>query len=248
MDPNNLLELLECPVCMNYILPPIKQCQNGHLFCQPCGNKMKQCPICRIIITNNRNRAMETVARSIDFPCKFRHFGCKKKVKYDEKLQHDKSCAFNPCYPCVVAKCNWRGPCHDVPHHFESQHKIITNHSEGAILFPVKGIENCQGCDQWMMSASRHGRCFVLVLSGLPPDKFIVLVFLVGNQQESESYRWALEVGGSKSVKMENMKPTSILDFKNLSVSGKNDFTFSRSDATLLIWSNLNQFELCKES
>lgn len=34
---SDLASLFECPVCFDYVLPPILQCQSGHLVgCTPC--------------------------------------------------------------------------------------------------------------------------------------------------------------------------------------------------------------------
>lgn len=42
-----LASLFECPVCFDYVLPPILQCQNGHLVCSTCRQKLTCCPTCR---------------------------------------------------------------------------------------------------------------------------------------------------------------------------------------------------------
>ena len=52
----------ECPICLEYMRPPMKivQCHNGHLVCEGCS-KMKEietCPTCREEFTG-RATAME---------------------------------------------------------------------------------------------------------------------------------------------------------------------------------------------
>ncbi|KAG7161122.1 E3 ubiquitin-protein ligase Siah1-like [Homarus americanus] len=42
-----LASLFECPVCFDYVLPPILQCQSGHLVCANCRPKLTCCPTCR---------------------------------------------------------------------------------------------------------------------------------------------------------------------------------------------------------
>ena len=44
---NDLATLFECPVCFDYALPPIMQCQSGHIVCSNCRPKLPQCPTCR---------------------------------------------------------------------------------------------------------------------------------------------------------------------------------------------------------
>lgn len=43
----DLASLFECPVCFDYVLPPILQCQSGHLVCSNCRPKLSCCPTCR---------------------------------------------------------------------------------------------------------------------------------------------------------------------------------------------------------
>ena len=43
----DLASLFECPVCFDYVLPPIIQCQSGHLVCANCRPKLTCCPTCR---------------------------------------------------------------------------------------------------------------------------------------------------------------------------------------------------------
>lgn len=56
-----LIGLLECPVCMEYMGPPIHQCRRGHLVCFACKPKLPNCPTCRSRFTDSRNLAMEKV-------------------------------------------------------------------------------------------------------------------------------------------------------------------------------------------
>ena len=61
--PDDLKQNLECPVCTRISLPPIMQCRNGHVTCNPCRLKVfisifnvhkfifvlkvQSCPMCR---------------------------------------------------------------------------------------------------------------------------------------------------------------------------------------------------------
>lgn len=68
---SELTALFECPVCFDYVLPPILQCQAGHLVCNQCRQKLSCCPTCRGPLTPSiRNLAMEKVASTLPFPCK----------------------------------------------------------------------------------------------------------------------------------------------------------------------------------
>jgi len=64
----DLASLFECPVCFDYVLPPILQCHAGHLVCSSCRPKLTSCPTCRGPLGGNiRNLAMEKVASTVMF-------------------------------------------------------------------------------------------------------------------------------------------------------------------------------------
>ncbi len=90
--PNNpgssdLASLFECPVCFDYVLPPILQCHAGHLVCSNCRPKLTCCPTCRGQLGGNiRNLAMEKVASTVMFPCKYSSGGCIISLLHTEKV------------------------------------------------------------------------------------------------------------------------------------------------------------------
>lgn len=47
LDMRSILYLLECPICLNYALPPVMQCSNGHVVCKKCHDKLENCHSCR---------------------------------------------------------------------------------------------------------------------------------------------------------------------------------------------------------
>lgn len=80
-----LTALFECPVCFDYVLPPILQCQAGHLVCNQCRQKLSCCPTCRGPLTPSiRNLAMEKVASTLPFPCKVRKYRDAWNPKYGD--------------------------------------------------------------------------------------------------------------------------------------------------------------------
>jgi E3 ubiquitin-protein ligase SIAH1 len=91
-----LVNLFECPVCFDYALPPILQCQSGHIVCSQCRQKLSSCPTCRGPLGNIRNLGMEKVADTIVFPCKYQTNGCLLSLMHKHKLEHEDSCDFRP--------------------------------------------------------------------------------------------------------------------------------------------------------
>ena len=59
---------------------------------------------------NIRNLAMEKVASTVMFPCKYSSGGCTVSLLHTEKVDHEETCEFRPySCPCPGASCKWQG-------------------------------------------------------------------------------------------------------------------------------------------
>jgi hypothetical protein len=56
---------LECPVCLDYMEPPITMCSSGHSVCRACKPRLFCCPTCRQPLLGIRNFALESLAREL---------------------------------------------------------------------------------------------------------------------------------------------------------------------------------------
>ncbi|KAJ4428552.1 hypothetical protein ANN_24596, partial [Periplaneta americana] len=117
-----LIGLLECPVCMDYMGPPINQCRRGHLVCSSCKPKLPSCPTCRSRFTESRNLAMEKVADKLYYPCKNAHMGCIDTLRLRDKDEHEANCVFRS-YRCImVPPCDWKGQHEEILPHTIATH------------------------------------------------------------------------------------------------------------------------------
>ena len=57
-----LAQLFECPVCFDYVLPPIMQCNSGHLVCQNCQPKLTVSNRCTNHAKNNETSTVQRAA------------------------------------------------------------------------------------------------------------------------------------------------------------------------------------------
>merc|ERR1719232_2358226 len=162
---SELAALFECPVCFDYVLPPILQCHAGHLVCSNCRPKLTCCPTCRGSLGNNiRNLAMEKVASTVMFPCKYSSGGCMVTLLHTEKIEHEETCEFRPySCPCPGAGCKWQGSLEQVMAHLMQVHKSITTLQGEDIVFLATDI-NLPGAVDWVMMQSCFGHHFMLVL------------------------------------------------------------------------------------
>jgi len=109
---SSITSLLECPVCLELILPPIFQCANGHLICGDCKTDLPShlCPTCRIPLCNTRNLCMEKIVETLSIPCKYAPEGCTEQLPYLHKSDHENICPHRPfeC-PFRIIGCKWEG-------------------------------------------------------------------------------------------------------------------------------------------
>jgi E3 ubiquitin-protein ligase SIAH1 len=105
----DVLSALECPVCVEYMLPPIEFCKNGHNICPNCRVNLQECPTCRQPFVNTRNLALENLTKRVKYPCTNRKFGCKETHPVDLIKVHEHTCPY-AAYTCPFMKekqCPW---------------------------------------------------------------------------------------------------------------------------------------------
>lgn len=196
-------DLLECPVCMNLMYPPINQCPNGHTVCSHCKPRVQNsCPTCRYELGNIRCLALERVAESLELPCRYKNMGCHDIFPYYNKLKHETNCRFRPfnC-PYAGSECSVTG---DIPFlvlHLKEDHRVDMHDGCSFNHRYVKSnpheIENAT----WMLTIFNcFGRQFCLhfeaFILGMAPVYMAFLRFM-GDDHDAKKFRYSLEVGGS---------------------------------------------------
>ncbi|XP_074042267.1 uncharacterized protein [Leptinotarsa decemlineata] len=111
-----MLHFFECPVCKNFMKPPIYQCQSGHSVCNLCRPRLEKCPTCRAIFGNTRNYSLEGLTTGIRYPCIFHDSGCMEISSVSDILKHESECPFKP-YNCPFKDCSSTG-----------NHEVILDH------------------------------------------------------------------------------------------------------------------------
>jgi len=120
---SNINSTLECPICMNYLSPPVIQCCNGHSICGKCSSMTEKCPECRIKLNQaNRNLTLEKILEGIQLKCQFEE--CQVVTSLAKRSQHMDECPFNPYLQCVIEQCQWVGKEEDLLNHLKRTHCI----------------------------------------------------------------------------------------------------------------------------
>lgn len=94
---------VQCPVCKEIPSGAVSQCQNLHLFCEPCLDVILKlpkasCPACRLDFKKfapKRNLLAETVINALTIQCP--HQNCAEMVSAKRLASHrDEECPFRP--------------------------------------------------------------------------------------------------------------------------------------------------------
>ncbi|XP_026729422.1 uncharacterized protein LOC113495044 isoform X2 [Trichoplusia ni] len=223
----SLLRLLECPVCLEWMEPPISQCRRGHLVCSRCRARLASCPVCRTTFSSVRNRAMEGVAEMLRYPC--RH-GCGREVRLRRRGPHEASCAARR-YHCPAPPCA-RHPAlqhHELALHFQCKHlpilKIGRKHK-----FSMK--VNTEQHDNWVIMALDeyfHLRVDVDIRTW----GVIVYVAFIGPKRRAKNYTYEVLVQGQHNARsLKYSRAThSDLESSSLNVSRQDCFHLTLDQA-----------------
>ncbi|XP_043730326.1 E3 ubiquitin-protein ligase SIAH2 [Cervus elaphus] len=235
---HELTSLFECPVCFDYVLPPILQCQAGHLVCNQCRQKLSCCPTCRGALTPSiRNLAMEKVASAVLFPCKYATTGCSLTLHHTEKPEHEDICEYRPySCPCPGASCKWQGSLEAVMSHLMHAHKSITTLQGEDIVFLATDI-NLPGAVDWVMMQSCFGHHFMLVLEKQEKyeghQQFFAIVLLIGTRKQAENFAYRLELNGNRRRLTWEATPRSIHDGVSAAIMNSDCLVFDTAIAHL---------------
>jgi len=119
-----LLKDLECPVCMEYMVPPIKLCTNGHNICNRCRQTVQFCPTCRTKFSEVRCLALENIARRQKYPCLNKEGGCLELLSIENIAEHQALCVYGKikCPFKIKCYCSWNGFKIDLKEHAKTAH------------------------------------------------------------------------------------------------------------------------------
>jgi hypothetical protein len=142
-----IVNLFECPVCFNYMVPPVFQCKNAHNVCSQCKLKLTKCPCCNEVLLDSRNVFVERIAEQLQYPCMNLEGGCFEKHPAHDILKHHKVCPYRmyECLPGKADNCRWMGRNCDILTHTRETHAdkcwmVGSNHVE----YPFNVFDGCE--------------------------------------------------------------------------------------------------------
>ena len=193
---------LECPVCLR--IPrelPLPSCPSGHIVCQPCKTRVKNCPTCRQPMPDNMtNSLVGGLLEQLEFKCKYNNEGCQVKMRLKDIQGHEKKCP-EGTIKCPDSACGSDVKLKDMNEHFLTAHP--TPHS---ISFRLHDQSNKYMSQGLLVTAFEKNVSVQFNYS--PPDECYALSFLLSTTDaEAAKYRVNLRIkDNDKAIIMKGLR------------------------------------------
>ncbi|XP_044264424.1 E3 ubiquitin-protein ligase sina-like [Tribolium madens] len=184
---DELLVELECPICTNYMSPPIRQCATGHSVCDACRKKLPKCALCQGNFTECRNHSLEALAVKMRYPCINKVSGCTAKLTYTERETHELRCALKG-FKCAMEKCTWVGRLEDLAAHWASKKMSSKPYHKSNVCHTKMKSES-----YYVNMVNAYDRLFWFKCK-LTKNKLYWAVQYIGNAAEAEGYYYEIEI------------------------------------------------------
>ena len=210
-------EELECPVC--FMVPksgPIYQCEVGHIHCNKCHPKLRECPICRGPIGNTRSLMTEKIIAKLPIKCSFIEHGCQEDEKLPKDiLLHEKSCEFR-LVKCLISRCKEDISVSDFVNHFTRKHQCKiqeANQCYSCVRVPKTSLQDVTGkrlgfqSIPWFIKAPPSQK-FAIYIRGDKCGHISFYLFIIGSQCDIDDgeYKCKFEIKNHHSLRVSNQK------------------------------------------
>ncbi|KAK6128756.1 hypothetical protein DH2020_037511 [Rehmannia glutinosa] len=195
-------DVLDCPICLEPLSPPVYQCENGHIACASCSIKMRnKCASCCMPIGYNRCRAIEKVLESVRISCRNKQHGCKESLNYSRKLNHEKACNYAPC-SCPHLDCTYVGMPKSLYTHFATKHPYSSNKFHFTYAFSISLDNNKKHV---FLQEKDESTLFILNRSIEPVGSFVNVVCIASASSKREFLYDVSATDGVSSIKLKTV-------------------------------------------
>ncbi|XP_065336755.1 E3 ubiquitin-protein ligase Siah2-like [Cloeon dipterum] len=219
--------MIKCPVCFDYILPPIFQCENGHVVCQIC--RTRRCPTCQVPIENGIYATKEVLSETLGCPCQFRDNGCHLSLNHAEEDKHENQCPFIQIN-CPGVHCEWKGLLRQTLLHLLEVHKVAYHKSSTDIVIEANEVTKSSGAFEWLMAQHCHGRDFLVVVRRLNEQQYVAYVLFIGTKKEAGQFFYRLNLCSEQQKAAFQAATRSVAEGINAPTDHKDCFFFSQED------------------
>jgi E3 ubiquitin-protein ligase SIAH1 len=194
-----MLSDLKCPVCMQYMVPPIRLCKNGHNTCSKCRERVTCCPTCRAKFLETRNVALENMARRLKYPCANRQRGCLDRFSIEHIAEHQAVCVYGKieCPFHLLKMCSWNGLKNDLTEHAKEAHpKYVWEGSSFNIIIQYLTFTSLSVS---MVILSYFGELFTYYRK-IKDGRLYCVVQLIGTSIEASKYKCEFTLRAANGV------------------------------------------------
>ena len=191
-----LLSVMKCPVCNEYMVPPITLCVNGHNVCGICKPKLDVCPTCRDLFLGVKNEALEKLAREVKYPCSYQKFGCKEVLALYMLVEHQSKCPNGQLtcpaakHPLYVQSCDWIGNYKEVKNHLVEKHLEMCVDYGVVESRTIHAFSNLCGFDKFVFV---YDEVFFRTVS-MMNDMLCVAVQYIGQPENAAKYQYRVKL------------------------------------------------------
>ncbi|ODM94886.1 E3 ubiquitin-protein ligase Siah1 [Orchesella cincta] len=206
---------MECPVCFEILTAPIYQCQNGHIICNNCINRIEFCGECRIPLGDSRirNVALEYISQSMEVKCPNSTDGCEVLTTSGNLKIHLEVCDFRPIPLCSKhlgwTNCIEKVTASSAINHLREVHQV--EEVEQAkfslrLIAPPSAFQFAPGVTQevyWnpLVITSALDDADAVLKCAVSREGYISFTcYLLGNNEDYKKYRIKLELDSSAKV------------------------------------------------
>jgi hypothetical protein len=188
----DLLKELECPVCMEYMLQPIKLCKNGHTTCNNCRQSVKCCQICRAEFSEIRSVVLENIARRQKYLSDDRKGGCLELFSCKHTAENHAVCVHGKikCPFHMTENCSWNGLKSDLKEHAKTKHP--NNFYESSVLYSVN-------LSDVVVILSCFGKLFTFWRK-MKDGRLYCAVQLIGTSIEASKYKCKFTLSATNGI------------------------------------------------
>ena len=179
-------------MCVEYMVPPIKLCTNGHNICSKCRGSVQCCPTCRTQFSEIRNVVLENIVRKQKFPCANRQSGCIELFSIEHIAKHHAVCVYGKikCPLLILWKCSWNGLKNSLKEHVEEAHSEFNNNTP-TISSPI------------LNSAGAFLSCFGELFAYYKQKKdgrYYCAVQLIGTSSEASKFKCEFTLSAANGI------------------------------------------------
>nr|CAD7205470.1 unnamed protein product [Timema douglasi] len=186
-----LLSLLECPVCYDVMRPPIMHCLNSHDVCSSCMMKLDNCPVCKAEFLPGRDVLAEHLSTKVKHPCENRDRGCGVHLRLNALHEHEIDCPqrLHECKFRLASygtpRCEWKGRHGEIFDHVNRNH---ASNAEKHFITKLNGVAK-----MFCKLVNRYDELFWVISELKLKSNYCFAVQYIGSRSRAKKFMYEVK-------------------------------------------------------